>query len=118
MSAGGMHITEAVASDKSGSVRLIWFNQPYRAAALRARPIILYPVISALNHQRLSIINPSIELVSDFPLNTARIVPIYRETKGLRSYLIRRCISKIIKLIDEFPETLPEWLLKEEQANV
>src|SRR5580704_6774346 len=31
----GLHITEAVASDEGGSVRLIWFNQPYRAAALR-----------------------------------------------------------------------------------
>lgn len=26
----GMHITEAVASDEQGSVRLVWFNQPYR----------------------------------------------------------------------------------------
>src|SRR5687768_13571376 len=32
----GMHITEAVASDETGSVRLIWFNQPYRAAAIKA----------------------------------------------------------------------------------
>src|SRR5581483_9510961 len=28
-SRSGLHITEAVASDDSGSVRLIWFNQPY-----------------------------------------------------------------------------------------
>src|SRR5688500_1862232 len=27
----GMHITEAIASDKTSSVRLVWFNQPYRA---------------------------------------------------------------------------------------
>src|SRR3989338_6782889 len=26
----GMHITEAIASDETGSVRLVWFNQPYR----------------------------------------------------------------------------------------
>src|SRR5579884_1521350 len=31
----GLHLTEAIASDDSGSVRLVWFNQPYRAAALK-----------------------------------------------------------------------------------
>src|ERR1700722_15151207 len=31
----GLHITEAVASDPSGSVRLMWFNQPYRATSLK-----------------------------------------------------------------------------------
>src|SRR6476646_10076463 len=29
----GMHITEAIASDETGSVRMVWFNQPYRAAS-------------------------------------------------------------------------------------
>src|SRR5438309_235470 len=27
----GIHVTEAVASDDTGSISLIWFNQPYRA---------------------------------------------------------------------------------------
>src|SRR5437868_6334598 len=31
----GLHITEAIASDASGSVRLVWFNQPYRASAFK-----------------------------------------------------------------------------------
>src|SRR5579872_1102808 len=31
----GLHLTEAAASDESGSVRLIWFNQPYREASLK-----------------------------------------------------------------------------------
>jgi len=110
----GLHITEAVASDSSGSVRIIWFNQPYRAATLRKNTEYFISGDFELSHQRLSIINPSVELVSIFPLNTARIVPIYKETKGLRSYQIRRCIGRVIKLIEKLPETLPLWLVKEE----
>jgi ATP-dependent DNA helicase RecG len=110
----GLHITEAVASDQSGSVRLVWFNQPYRAAALRSGVDYFVSGDFGLNHQHLSIMNPNIELISDFPLNTARMVPIYKETKGLRSFQIRRCIGKVINNIDKLPETMPAWLIKDE----
>ena len=36
----GMHMTEAVATDDNGSVRLVWFNQSYRAEALKAANIL------------------------------------------------------------------------------
>src|SRR5688500_409605 len=32
----GMHITEAIASDETDSVRLVWFNQPCREGAIKA----------------------------------------------------------------------------------
>src|SRR3712207_6235773 len=31
----GMHITEAIASDSTGSTRLVWFNQPYRENGMK-----------------------------------------------------------------------------------
>src|SRR5690349_20163131 len=31
----GMHITEAIAQDSTGSTRLVWFNQPYRATSIK-----------------------------------------------------------------------------------
>lgn len=108
----GMHLTEAVASDDTGSVRLIWFNQPYRAAALKSDKEYFISGDFQLSHQRLSIMNPSVELASSFPVNTARIVPIYRETKGLKSTQIRKVIKEVLPLLDSLPETLPEWILQ------
>src|SRR5579872_5698515 len=63
----GMHLTEAVASDQSGSVRLIWFNQPYRAPSLKPNTDYYISGPLELSHQHFSIMNPSIEQVSDFP---------------------------------------------------
>src|SRR5205823_5295649 len=80
----GMHVTEALASDGTGSVRLVWFNQPYRAAGIRAGQRYFITGEYSLRRGSFSIISPSCELASDFPLNTARIVPVYRETKGLK----------------------------------
>lgn len=108
----GMHITEAIASDDQDSVRLVWFNQPYRAGAIKSGQKYFISGLYELSRSRFAIMNPSMELVSDFPVNTARIVPIYRETKGLTSTLIRRAVREAIGTIRLAPETLPAWLLK------
>ena len=111
----GMHITEAVASDKTGSVRLIWFNQPYRAGAIKAGVEYYVSGPYELKYQKFSIMNPSMELVSDFPINTARIVPIYNEIKGLKSIEIRRMLRSVAPLIEILPETLPKWIIAKQK---
>lgn len=109
----GMHVTEAIATDDTGSVRLVWFNQPYRAGAIKKNQPYYIAGEYALRRSRFSITSPSVELVTDFPVNTARIVPIYRETKGLKSFTIRKLIRQALTDIGELPEHLPEWLLNE-----
>jgi ATP-dependent DNA helicase RecG len=113
----GMHITEAVASDDTDSVRLIWFNQPYREAALKKGQTYYISGTFELSHQRLQITSPSVELASDFPLNTARIVPIYKETKGLSSRQIRAALKQLVPLITHLKETLPQWLIDEQKLT-
>ena len=108
----GLHITEAVASDNSGSVRLVWFNQPYRAAALKpGRPYFISGQYE-LSRGRFAIMNPGVEAASDFPVNTARILAVYRETKGLTSRQIRLAVESTLSIIGALPETLPAWLVK------
>lgn len=111
----GMHITEAVASDQTGSIRLIWFNQPYRKQSIVAGQPYYISGQFELSHQKFAVLNPACEKESDFPVNTARILPIYRETKGLKSSLIRKSIKQISPTIDSLPETLPDWILKDQK---
>jgi ATP-dependent DNA helicase RecG len=111
----GMHITEAVASDDTDSVRLVWFNQPYRETGLKSGQEYYIAGPFELSRQRFAIMNPSVELVSDFPVNTARIIPIYRETKGVTSKQLRKIIREITPLMSRVPETLPRWLSDKER---
>jgi ATP-dependent DNA helicase RecG len=109
----GMHITEAVASDETGSIRLVWFNQPYRAASLKSSEEYFISGKYELKRSRFAVNSPNVELVNDFPVNVGRILPIYRETKGLTSRQIRQALSSVIELIQYVDESLPNWILSE-----
>ncbi|HEY1064092.1 MAG TPA: DEAD/DEAH box helicase, partial [Candidatus Saccharimonadales bacterium] len=106
----GMHITEALARDATGSVRLVWFNQPYRATSIKPGQQYFISGNYELSNRRFGLLNPTIELAQEFTVNTARIVPVYKETKGLTSRQIRATIAEVIGRV-KLPETLPEWLL-------
>lgn len=108
----GLHITEAVASDDTGSVRLVWFNQPYREAGIKQGETYYISGNFEMSRGRLAIMNPSAELVSGFPVNTARIIPIYKETKGLKSATIRKIMSGIKPQIENIPDNLPTSTIK------
>ncbi|HEX5456272.1 MAG TPA: ATP-dependent DNA helicase RecG [Candidatus Saccharimonadales bacterium] len=111
----GMHITEAVASDKTDSVRLVWFNQPYRAKGLKIGREYYISGNYELGRGRFAIMNPGAELVSNFQVNTARIIPIYRETKGLRSAAIRKIMAGIMDDIRLIDEGLPDYIVKDQE---
>lgn len=108
----GMHITEAILSDDTGSVRLVWFNQSYRAGSIKPSQQYFVAGEYSLGRGRFSITNPAIELVSDFPVNAARIIPIYKETKGLKSLQLRKLLRQVLSDTPDLSETLPSWLIE------
>lgn len=111
----GFHITEALVSDETGSLRVTWFNQPYRAAGLKVGQMYYFSGQYELSYQRMQLMNPSAEMVADFTLNTARIVPVYRENKSISSKQIRKIIGQCLAVADTLPETLPTWLVQSAQ---
>lgn len=109
----GLHMTEAIASDESGSVKLVWFNQPYRAQSIKLTEEYFVSGEFANSYKYFAITNPACELVSNFPVNTARLVPQYRLTKGIGPAQIRKIMKNVLT---EFKpsETLPDWLIERE----
>ncbi len=111
----GLHITEAVASDATSSIKLVWFNQPYRATGLKSNEEYFISGEFGFSGRQLNITNPSVESVSGFPVNTARILPIYRETKGLNSKQIRKAVHSALPFIRGLDETLPSNLVSSQK---
>jgi ATP-dependent DNA helicase RecG len=109
----GLHVTEAMASDDTGGVKLIWFNQPYRSKSIKHGQEYFVSGEFASNYKYFAITNPACELVSSFPINTARLVPVYRLTKGLGVAQVRRTVKNAFDYYDP-PETLPGWLMDQE----
>ncbi|MBP7806872.1 ATP-dependent DNA helicase RecG [Candidatus Saccharibacteria bacterium] len=108
----GMHVTEAVASDETGSVRIVWFNQSYRAAQTKKGAAYYVSGLFELSRQKLAIMNPSMELVSDYPVNAARVIPIYPERQGVTNTVLRKIFQEIRPVMERLPESLPPDVIK------
>lgn len=59
----GMSVTEAILSDDTSKVQVVWFNQGYRATQLEAGKEFLVSGEFGLQRQRYQIVNPSCELL-------------------------------------------------------
>jgi ATP-dependent DNA helicase RecG len=111
----GLHITEAVLADKTGRTRALWFNQPYRGDQLNQGETFFVSGEYGFQRDRYLILNPSVEKVTDLPVQTGRILPVYRELKGLKSHQLRKILRTIEPLIRMLPENLPQELIKKER---
>jgi ATP-dependent DNA helicase RecG len=109
-----MHVTEAILADDTAKTRAVWFNQPYRAQQLLRGEEYFFSGNYDLQRSRYVLSNPATEQVKTFGVSTARIVPVYPETKGLKSQQIRKVLRELLPLINMLPETLPESLVAKE----
>lgn len=108
----GMHITEAIIRDESSAIRVVWFNQPYREKYFKSGKDYYFSGLYDFSFNRYVLQNPAVEETKDFTTNTARIIPVYPQTKGLDSREIRKALSELVSMFQELPETLPEWISK------
>lgn len=112
----GLRLTTATLVDDSGKLQAVWFNQPYRMTQL-ANPDeeFFFSGEFEFNYNRYQLTNPSAEKVSDMPVQTDRLLPVYPAIKGLKSQLVRKTLAELRPLITMLPETLPVSIVKDEK---
>lgn len=120
-------MSEGIFTDDTGSIKLIWFNQPYIAKMIHNGQFVRVEgkISERRSKKEFYISNPKIEVVNSLPTAVGdslfgyegeehTMYPVYSESRGVTSYWIYHAIQKIFSsgVLDDIPEPIPENILK------
>ncbi|MBI3622097.1 MAG: ATP-dependent DNA helicase RecG [Nitrospirae bacterium] len=116
-----LSIVELMGDDGTGLLSAKWFNQPYLERYFRAGQRVILtgrPRVNPYGGSRFHMESPHYEVIDrqgDELIHSGRIVPVYHETKGLSSRVIRTLMRRTLdRYGDLWPEVLPEWIRREQ----
>lgn len=100
------NIQRATIRDNTGSLSLIWFNQPYLSKTIRVGQTISIAGSPSIYQNKATIIAPLLGS------KTGRIIPIYHKTAGLKSSQIEKIIHQNLdQLLEPVVEILPDLIV-------
>ena len=107
-------LTEALVSDDSGLIKVIWFNQPFITQNLKPGDKVSLAGKTAESYGQLSLVSPQYEKVGTSDLiHTQGLVPVYHLNSDLTQKQLRFLIKQALPAIDKLEEWLPGNILKD-----
>ena len=106
--------TEAVLSDETGNLRVVWFGQGYLARTLKPGTRIAIGGKVDVFMGQLSFESPDYDLLDSgmAPINTGRLVPVYPLTEGLTGRNLRRLAAQALQQwLGGIDELLPQDII-------
>lgn len=109
-------ITEAVVSDESARIKVVWFNQAFRGRQLSVGAEVALSGKVESFRGRLQMKSPDVDLMrsSTESLVTGRVVPVYPTVGGLSSGYLRRAMHNALgrarPIDDPLPDEIPRRL--------
>jgi ATP-dependent DNA helicase RecG len=97
----------AEVTDGTGTLRLTFFNQPYREKQLRpGTEVVLFGKLEVFRGQR-QMTNPVVDLIGD---RTGRIVPVYPQSEkaGVMTWDIARVMDEVLERAGTFADPVPD----------
>jgi ATP-dependent DNA helicase RecG len=106
-----LRLFEAVLDDGTGSVKLIWFNQPYLADQIQQGDrLAVYGAPRATANRTLTIESPDWEKFEGEEEEEGAIVPIYSKIGNIPPKAMRKLIDSALTVLPTMDDPLPEDL--------
>ncbi|MFA6098871.1 MAG: ATP-dependent DNA helicase RecG [Patescibacteria group bacterium] len=106
-----MFLTECLINDKTGSMKVVWFNQPFITKMLKPGDDAFFSGKIEQSTYGIQMVGPAYEKVKQEQTHTARIVPVYSSTENLTAKQIRFLIKSVLPLAKNIPEWVPSEII-------
>ena len=96
---GGLKATEAVVSDESGNIKVVWFGQPYLARLLKPNSRVAISGRVEIYRNQVQFQSPEFEILDrrESLIHTSRLVPVYPLTEGLTPRRLRGIVWQALE---------------------
>ncbi|MCO8123003.1 ATP-dependent DNA helicase RecG [Stieleria sp. TO1_6] len=105
----GKSVFAAVVENETGAVRILFFNQPFRAEQITFDKQVMISGEPKLNGLRWEFVHPKVVLLDeDGQIDKPKILPIYPLTEGVKQDEMRRFVRSAMDALSEsLTEVLP-----------
>ncbi len=108
----GKSVFGAVVQNQTGAVRILFFNQPYRADQIKVDERVVISGTPKLSGLRMEFVHPQVTVLEaddDFP--EPKILAIYALTEGVKQHDLRHLAGNVLEALgDQLHEVMPEQL--------
>ena len=107
-------MVEAILADETGSLKAVWFNQPYRAHQLKQGMEIALAGKVERFRGRLQMNSPVLDKLGEGGegLETGRVVPMYRAVGKNRPWDLRKGVWSALRRSRPIPDPLPTDIVR------
>ena len=110
---GRLVYTRMKVYDETGSVGVLWYNQPYMKNSLKIGEWYLFSGKLQKKYGRTEILSPEIERIGE-NFAGGRIIPVYPASEGISQKMLRNLMEDALsQMSGGMREELPLWLRKE-----
>ena len=110
---GRLVYTRMKVYDETGSVGVLWYNQPYMKNSLKIGDWYLFSGKLQKKYGRKEILSPEVERISE-NFAGGRIIPVYPASEGVSQKMLRNLMEEALsQMSGGIREELPLWLRKD-----